>query len=117
MKRDDMIRRLDAGEKAIDLSIEKLEDILNDTGIDDAGQNCACCYVDGENQCSICPIKMYDKEQKRLSDFDDVNVDYDDAFSFHFCANLPGETDKEEMKKAIRYVKRVKQWMIEKGEY
>lgn len=117
MERDDMIRRLDAGEKAIDLSIEKLEDIFNDTGFDDGGDNCACCYVDNENNCSTCPIKKYDEEQERLSDSCDVNIDYDDAFDFHFCRSLPNETDKEGIEKAIGYIKRVKQWMIEKGEY
>ncbi|GAH69020.1 unnamed protein product [marine sediment metagenome] len=114
MKRKDMIRRLDAGEKAIDLSIEKFEDMLNGNGSDDGSANCACCYTDGEGSCTTCAICRYDAEQWKLSESGNA---CDDAFSYDFCSNLPSETDKEGLKKAIEYMKRVKQWMIEKGEY
>lgn len=114
MEIEDMIKRLDAGEKAIDLSIEKWEDILNGTGTDGSAGNCACCYVDteGNNDCLTCPIHLYDTEQLDIS-----KPGCDNAFKCNFCGNVPYETDKEGLKKAIKYLKRVKHWMIEKGEY
>lgn len=108
MERDDMIRRLDAGEKAIDLSIEKFEDMFDDTGYDDGGDNCACCYVDDFHGCQTCPIYKYEEEEQikgRLCN------------NLRLCSNLPDETDKVGIKEVIEYLKRVKQWMIEKGEY
>ena len=47
-------------EHAVQLSIEKWEDIINDEGIDDGGFNCALChqYI----RCYECPIhKLTDK--------------------------------------------------------
>ena len=97
-----MIRRLDAGEKAIDLTIEKWEDMFNGTGIDEGGDNCACCYVYEGAWCHTCAIHRYEIETEGSS---------------HFCGDLPHETDKVGIKDVIEYLKRVKQWMIEKGEY
>lgn len=102
MERDDMIRRLDAGEKAIDLTIEKWEDMLDGTGIDEGGDNCACCYVHDGTWCHNCAIDRYETEIEGSSSF---------------CGTLPHETDKVGIKDVIEYLKRVKHWMIEKGEY
>ena len=109
-----MIKRLDAGEKAIDLSIEKFGDILNGIGHDLSGENCACCYVDGDNNCSTCDIYRYEEEQLKINGSLKDNVD---NFEYNLCANLPDETDTKGLKYVIKYLNRVKQWLIEKGEY
>ncbi len=109
MKHDDMVRRLDAGEKAIDLTVEKWGDIFNDIGTDEGGDNCACCYSDMSStetrDCETCHIRKYELEHK------------DNAFPYGLCGNLPYEEDKEDVKKVIKYLNKVKDWMIEKGEY
>ena len=43
MNRKEVIRRMEASEKPIDLSIEKWEQILEGTGRDKQGSNCALC--------------------------------------------------------------------------
>ena len=43
MNHKEVVRRMEAGEKPIDLSIEKWEQILEGTGRDKCGSNCALC--------------------------------------------------------------------------
>jgi hypothetical protein len=63
MKRDEMIRLLEAGIPIADVSVRKWEDIVARLGDDNASNNCAFCYVDEEKNsndedresCNHCP--------------------------------------------------------------
>ena len=63
MNRKEMIRRIKAGDKPIDISIDKWVDILEGSGYDLSGSNCACCNVFG--WCGKCPINDYEMDKKR----------------------------------------------------
>jgi len=65
MNREEMLRRLKAGEDPLDLSIEKWEDIVNhlksirrasdfDESLEAQGDNCALCEV--HEGCRSCPV-------------------------------------------------------------
>jgi len=67
MNREEMLRRLRAGEDPLDLSIKKWEDIVSclsrvqsagkfDYALDVAGRNCALCEVYGSKGCEGCPV-------------------------------------------------------------
>lgn len=43
MNREEMLKRLKAGEDPLELSIQKWKDITNGKGVDNGGENCALC--------------------------------------------------------------------------
>ena len=68
MNREEMSRRLKAGEDPLDLSIEKWKDIVNhlheiqskeefDDRLEEGHKNCALCQVYSANGCLNCPIR------------------------------------------------------------
>ena len=69
MNRKDMLRRLEAGENALELSIQKWQDIVNGEGKDDYRDICALCEVHRLSReeeykhsysiaCDNCPVKL-----------------------------------------------------------
>ena len=58
MKREEMLRRLEAGENPLELSIEKWQDIVDKKGTEDSYLNCALCeiYNKGLYLCPGCPV-------------------------------------------------------------
>lgn len=62
MNKKQMIKRLKAGEKPIDLAIEKWEGILEGKGYDKRSKNCSLCYI--FNYCKDCPTDTYELSAK-----------------------------------------------------
>lgn len=58
-----MLRRLEAGEDPLELSIQKWQDIVDGKGTNDLGKNCALCEVNDE--CNSCII--YQTLEKRCA--------------------------------------------------
>ncbi len=60
MNRTQMLERLKNGEDPLELSIQKWQDIVDGTGIDDMSNNCALCEVmaqiESGNECDPCPV-------------------------------------------------------------
>lgn len=60
MKREEMLKRLKAGESPLELSIEKWQDIVDGKGEDQSSLNCALCEttpIDAEDECNGCIVK------------------------------------------------------------
>ncbi len=55
MNRQEMLNRLRAGEKPLEISIQKWQDIVDGTGINEAANNCALCEIQDEG-CEGCII-------------------------------------------------------------
>lgn len=110
MNRREMLKRLKAGEKPIDLAIEKWEDIRDGKGRDRGHKNCALCEVDEEKSkgycnyfegcCNYCPITKYYK--------------YDCITLGHPYISYLKTKDPTMMLHLLYWVK---QKMIENGEY
>jgi len=58
LNRFEMLRRLQAGEDALELSIQKWQDIVNGKGDDAAYLNCALCKREHGEVCGGCPVKQ-----------------------------------------------------------
>jgi len=60
MNREDMLRRLGEGEDALELSIEKWQDIVDGKGVDNGHYNCALCrtydVANTKTKCGGCPL-------------------------------------------------------------
>ncbi|MDD5616351.1 MAG: hypothetical protein PHH85_09135 [Candidatus Methanoperedens sp.] len=55
MNRNEMLRRLAAGEPALEVSIAKWQDIVDETGINESADNCALCETT-DATCDNCLI-------------------------------------------------------------
>ena len=106
MKREEMIRRIKAGDKPIDVVITKWENVLEGTGKDEAGNNCAFCYVHHHmHTCGDCDLNFY-------------GVDYDFAIDggcggFYRIDDMT-YIDKQYM---LSFLYAVKEEMIKDGVY
>ena len=77
MNREEMITRINAGEKTIDLAIVKWEDIVAGTGKDEGCGNCAMCYISERQDkyhCKKCPFYLYGNKCRYYSDYE--NAEY-----------------------------------------
>lgn len=93
MNREEMLRRLEDGEDALELSIEKWEDIVEhlsmiddikeyDKALEDGGDNCALCclFRDRVNVCVGCPVSAaggYKCNDTPYTKFDKAEREYD----------------------------------------
>jgi len=66
MNRTEMLKRLEAGEDPLDLSIEKWEDIYYRGTYDEGTFNCALCEIFFSNCCAECVIYQYTDEHACL---------------------------------------------------
>lgn len=101
MEREEMISRLKAGEKPIDLSIQKWIDIRDGKGEDFSEKNCACCHT--LDDCPDCPIEQY---QRKHSEFNEEE-------EFDMCSYM----DDENASEYINFMRKVRRWMIKEGRY
>jgi len=58
LDRSEMLRRLQAGEDALEISIQKWQDIVDEKGIDEQADNCALCEQEHGGVCGGCPVKQ-----------------------------------------------------------
>ena len=61
MNRKDMLKRLEAGEDPLELSIEKWRDIVDGKGCDYGSNNCALCEI--VDHCYSCPVNVVTEQE------------------------------------------------------
>ena len=98
MNREDVGAGLEAGEKPIDLAIQKWREIKAGIGEDKGGENCALCVT---YDCDDCPLCKY---------WEDWQCDTEDS-PYHIWQR---DLDAGPMLEALE---EVKEWMVEEGIY
>ena len=107
MKVREMRKRLDAGEDALELSIEKWQDIVDGTGEELEDKNCALCKLynkkeeNEESNCLPCPI--YKRTGKKYCQ----NTPYEEYYCYPIRGKKKAEAELEFLK-SLRPKKGVK---------
>ena len=97
MNRKEMIERLEKGEDALELSIEKWQDIVDGKGEDEGTANCALCYLYASELCEDCPVS-----EKTEGYIDCIGTPYDD---YSEVRNAPEQIRKQQAIKELEFLK------------
>jgi len=131
MDNKEMLRRLKKGEKPIDISIKKWEDIINNKGYNNGSSNCALCRKSktieqpkGKNKELIKEIYKKENELEEFKyEYDNMILDYTDCFGcpLLFLMKIPCDSKLspygKDNKKMLKLLKDCKKEMIKKGIY
>ena len=122
MNREEMLSRLEAGEKPIDVAIAKWEEAIEEDNYDDldSPSNCALCHTSyplGKSWNFCCTNCVLDKTGEICPDDHSVFTRFVDTYEDYIDENEDLCNVESAADAMLDVLKEAKQWLIDRGEY